>query len=145
MSVWVRAAASAAAATATAAASLFFLFFLGEWGPVLGISLAQPIFHLKDPGHIKKKILYVFLAISTSNCVARLPCRTSRAVASCTNTGPTVRYTIISSYLKAKGAPPMLCCLILPPLASFVLGGFFAWFLGPSRIPSTRWSAAWHR
>ena len=27
--------------------------------------LAQSISHLKDPGHIKKKILYVFLAIST--------------------------------------------------------------------------------
>ena len=56
MSVWVRAAASAAAA-ATAAELLLLLaffpsFFLGEWGPVLGISLAQPIFHLKDPGHI---------------------------------------------------------------------------------------------
>ena len=51
MSVWVRAAASAAAELLTAVASFFF-FFLGEWGPVLGISLAQPIFHLKDPGHI---------------------------------------------------------------------------------------------
>ena len=74
MSVWARAAASAAASAAaaaellTAVASLFFSFSLGEWGPVLGISLAQPIFHLKDPGHIKKKILYVFLAISTPNC-----------------------------------------------------------------------------
>ena len=56
MSVWVRAAASAAAAAAAAAELLlllaFFSFFFGEWGPVLGISLAQPIFHLKDPGHI---------------------------------------------------------------------------------------------
>ena len=57
MSVWVRAAASAAAAAAAAAELLiavasFFFFFLGEWGPVLGISLAQPIFHLNDPGHI---------------------------------------------------------------------------------------------
>ena len=60
MSVWVRAAASAAAAAAaavlTAVASFFFFFFSGEWGPVLGISLAQPIFHLKDPGHIFKNI-----------------------------------------------------------------------------------------
>ena len=53
MSVWVRAAA--AADLLTAVASFFFFFFLGEWGPVLGISLAQPIFHLKD----------LFLAIST--------------------------------------------------------------------------------
>ena len=59
MSVWARATASAAAAAAAAAAellaavaSLFFYFSLGEWGPVLGISLGQPIFHLKDPGHI---------------------------------------------------------------------------------------------
>ena len=59
MSVWVRAAASAAAAAAAAAAvelllllAYFFLIFLGEWGPVLGISLAQPIFQLKDPEHI---------------------------------------------------------------------------------------------
>ena len=58
MSVWARAAASAAASAAaaaellTAVASLFFSFSLGERGPVLGISLAQPIFHLKDPGHI---------------------------------------------------------------------------------------------
>ena len=50
MSVWVRAAA-AAAELLTAVAS-FFSFFLGEWGPVLGISLAQPNFHLKDPGDI---------------------------------------------------------------------------------------------
>ena len=49
MSVWVRA---AAAKLLTAVASLVFSYFLGEWGLVLEISLAQPIFHLKDPGHI---------------------------------------------------------------------------------------------
>ena len=49
MSVWVRA---AAAKLLTAVASFFSSSFLGEWGPVLGISLAQPIFDLKDPGHI---------------------------------------------------------------------------------------------
>ena len=48
--------------------AFLFLFFLGEWGPALGISLARPIFHLKDPGYILKKILYVFLANSTPNC-----------------------------------------------------------------------------
>ena len=66
MSVWARAAASAAASAAaaaellTAVASLFFSFSLGEWGPVLGISLAQPIFHLKDPDTFKKKSFSFF-------------------------------------------------------------------------------------
>ena len=54
MSVWVRAAAAAAAAELPLLLAFIYLF-LGEWGPFLGISLAQPIFHLKDPGHIKKK------------------------------------------------------------------------------------------
>ena len=65
MSVWVRAAAE----LLIAVASFFIPFFLEEWGPFLGISLAQPIFHLNDPGHVLKKKLYVFLAISTPNCV----------------------------------------------------------------------------
>ena len=63
MSVWVRA---AAAELLTAVASIYFYFFL-EWGPVLGISLAQPIFHLEGPGQFFFLILNVFLAITTLN------------------------------------------------------------------------------
>ena len=55
MSVWVSAAAELLTAAVVAIIVFFSFSFLGKWGPVLGISLAQPIFHLKDPGHIEKK------------------------------------------------------------------------------------------